>query len=280
MKFGVNTFLWSEEFGLDSLELLPRIREAGFDGVQVPLFRPATFPAAAVRKGFGDNSLECTICSIFVDGQSLISDDSTARKVAQQQIRDVIRVGAEAGSKSVVGPLYCPIGYLPGRRRTSDEWKRAVEGFQSVSDTLTSYGMTLAIEPINRFETFFLNTCADSAALCDDIGDPNIGVLFDTFHANIEEKGMGAGLRTLGKHLMHLHTCENDRGIPGSGHIEWEEIFRTLKETGYDGWLTIEGFGFVGKLSTAVCIWRDMAPSPELIAFEGVKFLKSMAARV
>jgi len=280
MKFGVNTFLWAEEFSLASLELLPRIKEAGFDGVQVPLFRPATFPAAAVRKGFEANGLECTICSIFVDGQSLISDDAAARKVAQQQIKDVIRVGADAGSKSIVGPLYCPIGYLPGRRRTSDEWKRAVEGLQSVGETLTSHGVTLAIEPINRFETFFLNTCADSAALCDDVGDRNIGVLFDTFHANIEEKSMAAGLRTLGRHLMHLHTCENDRGIPGSGHVEWEEIFQTLKEMGYDGWLTIEGFGFVGALSTAVCIWRDMAPSPELIAFEGVKFLKKMAASV
>ena len=279
MKFGVNTFLWSEEFRLSSLALLPRIRAAGFDGVQVPLFRPADFPSADVRMAFRENGLECTICSIFVDGQSLISDDADKRRVAQQQIRDVIRVGAETGAKTVVGPLFCPIGYLPGRRRTSDEWKRAVEGYQSVSATLASHGMTLAIEPINRFETFFLNTCADSAALCDDIGDPRIGVLFDTFHANIEEKGMGAGLRTLGKHLMHIHACENDRGIPGSGHVEWEELFRTLHEMNYEGWLTIEGFGFVGALSTAVCIWRDMASSPELIAFEGVKFLKSMDAR-
>lgn len=280
MKFGVNTFLWSEEFGLSSLALLPRLKAAGFDGVQVPLFHPADFPAAEVRKSCEANGLECTICSIFVDGQSLIGDDADARRVARQQIKDVIRAGAETGSKTVVGPLFCPIGYLPGRRRTSDEWKRAVEGFQSVSATLASHGMTLAIEPINRFETFFLNTAADSAALCDDIGDPNIGVLFDTFHANIEEKGMGVALRTLGKHLMHIHACENDRGIPGSGHVEWEEIFRTLHEMKYEGWLTIEGFGFVGALSTAVCIWRDMAPSPELIAFEGVKFLKSMNARI
>jgi D-psicose/D-tagatose/L-ribulose 3-epimerase len=278
MKYGVNTFLWSEEFGPDSLSLLPRMKEAGFDGVQVPLFRPPQFPAAEVRRAFEKNDLECTICSIFVDGQSLIDDDAGKRRAAQQHIRDVIRVAAEAGSRMVGGPLFCPIGYLPGRRRTTDEWKRAVEGFQSVSATLKAYEVTLAIEPINRFETFFLNTMADSAALCDEIGDPNIGVLFDSFHANIEEKNQGDAIRLLGKRLMHIHSCENDRGIPGSGHFEWADMFRALREIQYDGWLTIEGFGFVGALSTAVCIWRDMASSPDLIAFEGVKFLKKMAA--
>jgi D-psicose/D-tagatose/L-ribulose 3-epimerase len=133
----------------------------------------------------------------------------------------------------------------------------------------------MAIEPLNRFETFFLNTTADAAALCDRVNDPNIGILFDTFHANIEEKSIGAACRAAGRHLKHVHTCENDRGIPGSGHVEWQELFQSLRERNYDGWLTIESFGFaIGKLSAAASIWRDLAPSPESIAFEGVKFLR------
>ena len=275
MKFGVNTFIWSEEFGPDSLALLPRIKEAGFDGVQVPMFRPAEFPAAQVRKAFAENNLECSVCAIFIDGQSLISEDAATRSIARRHIQDAVKATAEAGATFVGGPLYCPVGYLPGRRRTADEWKWAVEGYQSAGATLAAHGITLGIEPLNRFETFFLNTAADCAALCDQIGDPNIGVLFDTFHANIEEKDLGDAIRKLGRHLKHVHSCENDRGIPGSGHVQWDSMARAMRDTGYDGWLTIESFGFVGKLSAAVCIWRDIERSPESIAFEGIGFLKN-----
>jgi D-psicose/D-tagatose/L-ribulose 3-epimerase len=275
MKYGVNTFIWSEEFGPATLELLPRIKEAGFDGVQVPLFRPAEFPAAEVRKGFAENDLECSVCAIFLDGQSLISEDASMRKVARQHIQDTIAVAAEAGANFVGGPLYCPVGYLPGRRRTEDEWKWAIEGYQSAGPALAANGMTLGIEPLNRFETYFLNTAADAAALCDAVGNPSIGVLFDTFHGNIEEKDLGDAFRTMGRHLKHVHSCENDRGIPGSGHVQWDRMFPALRDIGYDGWLTIESFGFVGKLSAAVCIWRDIEKSPESIAFEGIGVLKS-----
>ncbi len=277
MKYGVNTFIWAEEFGPETLALLPRIKAAGFDGVQVPMFRPAEFPKAEVRKAFAANDLECSVCAIFADGQSLIGDDAAARQVARQHIQDCIRVSAETGAKFVGGPLYTQVGYLPGRRRTTDEWKWAVEGYQAAGPVLKEYGMTLGIEPLNRFETYFLNTAADCAALCDEIADPNIGVLLDTFHANIEEKDLGDAIRTLGRHLKHIHSCENDRGIPGSGHLQWDRLFAALHEIGYDGWLTIESFGFVGKLSAAVCIWRDIETSPEAIAFEGIKFLRKNA---
>jgi D-psicose/D-tagatose/L-ribulose 3-epimerase len=167
------------------------------------------------------------------------------------------------------------VGYLPGRRRTADEWSRAVEGYQSIGDVLAQNNVILAIEPLNRFETFFLNTASDAAALCDQIAHPNIGILFDTFHANIEEKYIAQGYRTVGKHLKHVHTCENDRGIPGSGHVEWNEVFKALTDLNYDGWLTIESFGFaIGELSAAAAIWRDIERTPDSIAFEGVSFLR------
>jgi D-psicose/D-tagatose/L-ribulose 3-epimerase len=275
MKFGVNTFIWSESFDRSSLPLLPRVKGWGFDGVEVPLFRPSEFAGADIRKGIEANGLECTVCSVLVDGFSLISDDADVRRKTIAHMKDSVKASAEAGAKVIAGPLYCPVGYLPGRRRTGDEWKRAVEGHQALGDTLTSHGITMAIEPLNRFETFFLNTAADAAKLASEINHPNVGILFDTFHANIEEKDIGAGYRAIGKHLKHVHACENDRGIPGSGHVEWANVFQALKDIRYEGWLTIESFGFaLPQLSAAAAIWRDIESTPESIAVEGVKFLK------
>ena len=275
MKFGVNTFIWSESFDRSNLPLLPRVKSWGFDGVEVPLFRPSDFAAADIRKGLDENDLQCTVCSVLIDGFSLISDDGEVRRKTVAHMKASIEAGAEAGATVIAGPLYCPVGYLPGRRRTADEWKRAVEGHQALGDTLASHGVTLAIEPLNRFETFFLNTAADAARLAAEIDHPNIGILFDTFHANIEEKDIGAGFRTVGTHLKHVHTCENDRGIPGSGHVEWPGVFQALRDIGYDGWLTIESFGFaLPQLSAAAAIWRDIESTPESIASEGVEFLK------
>jgi D-psicose/D-tagatose/L-ribulose 3-epimerase len=278
MKFGVNTFIWSATFDESHFSLLPTIKEAGFDGVEVPLLHPKQFQAAAIRKATEANGLGCNACSVLVDGLSLISDDAGIRRRAQQQLKDIAKAAGEGGVEIVCGPLYSPVGYLPGRRRTDDEWKWAVEGLQSVGDTLDASNVIFAVEPINRFETFFLNTAADAARLAKEVDHPKIGILFDTFHANIEEKNIADGYRTVGPYLKHVHTCENDRGIPGTGHVEWKEVFQALRELNYDGWLTIESFGFgLRELSAAASIWRDIERTPESIAFEGVKFLRQNA---
>jgi len=279
MKFGVNTFIWSGTFDTSNFGLLPAVKEAGFDGVEIPLLRTAGFRAAEIRKAVAAYGLECNGCTVLVDGLSLISENADIRRRTRQHLEDIAKVAAEAGIRVVAGPLYSPVGYLPGRRRTSDEWKWAVEGFQSVGDALAAQGVTFAIEPLNRFETYFLNTATDAAALAKEIGHPNIGILFDTFHANIEEKNIASGYRTVGQHLKHVHTCENDRGIPGSGHVAWKEVFQALHAMNYDGWLTIESFGFaIKELCAAASIWRDIERTPESIAFEGVKFLKKSVA--
>ncbi|HET9319679.1 MAG TPA: sugar phosphate isomerase/epimerase family protein [Bryobacteraceae bacterium] len=280
MKYGVNTFIWTVSFTKENLPLLPEIKRHGFEGIEVSMFRPAEFALDDIKRGMQQNGLECTICSVIPGGLSVISDDAAVRQKTRTHLEDCIKMAAEVGAKIIAGPLYSPVGYLPGRRRTEDEWKRAVECYQSLGPVLARHGVTIAIEPLNRFETYFLNTAADAVALCDQINHPNVGILFDTFHANIEEKNIGQAYRTVGRHLKHVHTCENDRGIPGSGHVEWQEVFQALRDIRYDGWLTIESFGFsLGELSAAASIWRDIAPTPESIAFEGVKFLKqNMAA--
>jgi len=278
MKFGVNTFIWTAAFTRENLPLLPRIKAGGFDSVEVSLFRPGEFAAADIRKGAEENGLEVTICSVLTDGLSMLSDDAVVRDKTKTRLEESAKAAAEAGAKIVAGPLYSPVGYLPGRRRTEDEWKRVVGIYQSIGDTLKSTGVHIAIEPLNRFETFFLNTAEDAVRLCDDIGHPHVGILFDTFHANIEEKNIADGYRTVARHLKHVHTCENDRGIPGTGHVDWPGVFQALREIGYDGHATIESFGFsLGELSAAASIWRDIAPTPDAIAFEGVKFLRANA---
>jgi D-psicose/D-tagatose/L-ribulose 3-epimerase len=280
MKFGVNLFIWMANFDATHLPLLERIRAAGFDGVEAPLYRGRDFAVEAMRKGLAETGMECTMCSILVDGLSLIADDAAVRARAVDQLRENIATTAEVGATIIAGPLYAPVGYLPGRRRTADEWKRAVECWQQLGPWAAQHGVTVAIEPLNRFETFFLNTADDAARLCDEVGHPSVGVLFDTFHANIEEKSIAEGYRKVARHLKHVHTCENDRGTPGSGHVEWPEVFAALSEIGYDGWLTIESFGSnITEIAAAAAIWRDLAATPEAVAFDGLEFLKKMASR-
>src|SRR5947209_8308765 len=268
MKFGVNTLIWSAAYDDRIEDLLPALKEKGFDGIEIPVFRPQEISPVRVRRAVEANGLECNAASVFVDGLNALSDDAAVRTKSVKRLKDLIAISAECGARTIAGPLYCPVGYLPGRRRTETEWNRAVETYQQVGDTLLAHGMTLAIEPLNRFETYFLNTAADAALLAEQVGHTNIGILYDTFHANIEEKDIAAGLLTVGKHVKLIHTCENDRGIPGSGHIEWPAIFAAVRELGYDGWLTIESFGFaIGDISAAAAIWRDIKSSPSIIAY-------------
>jgi len=280
MKFGINTLLWGARIVESDFDRLPAIREAGFHGIEVPIFDPTDFPAASLRHAVADAGLECTAVSIIPSGLGLGSDDGTARERADGHVRSVLDRAAEAGIQLLSGPLYFPVGYLPGRRRTEDEWARAVESWQRLAPYAAAADVTIGIEPLNRFETYFLNTVSDGAAFCDAVGHPSVGLLVDTFHANIEEKSIAGALRAAGRHLKHLHTCENDRGVPGSGHVAWEELFATLAELGYDGWLTIESFGFAaGALSAAAAIWRDLASTPDAIAFDGLRFLRRFAMR-
>lgn len=276
MQFGVNVFIWTASFTREHYALLSEIKARGFDSVEIPLFRPADFPAAEIGAELRRHDLDGTICSVLTDGHNLISEDASVRRKSIEHMKSCAASARAMGAKLVAGPLYSPVGYLPGRRRTADEWSWCVEAYRELGPVFEEQGIEVAIEPLNRFETYFLNTAEDATLLCDEIGHPSVGVLFDTFHANIEEKSVADGYRTVARHLKHVHACENDRGIPGSGHVEWGEVFAALREIGYDRRMTIESFGFtLGDLSAAAAIWRDLAPSPETIAWEGVKFLRA-----
>jgi D-psicose/D-tagatose/L-ribulose 3-epimerase len=276
MQFGVHTFLWTKTFNESNLSLLPTLREYGFDSIEIARYHFDDFPAAKIGAEIQQNGLSCTLCCGLTAGLSLISEERTVRQQALDFLQHAIDMAAELGSQLLVGPLVAPIGYLSGRRRTAAEWNYAIDGLQSLGETLMDYGITLAIEPMNRYQSYFLNTTADGVALCQAVNHPQIGLLVDVFHANIEEKNIPDAIKLAGRHLKHLHLCENDRGIPGTGHLDWPGIFSALQVIQYDQWVVIESFNFQDlELAAGACVWRDLAPTPASIASEGLAFLKT-----
>ena len=271
MKLGINTLLWTAAFNDTHLPLFPRIKAWGFDGVEVATFSFDHFPGRKIAQAAGDAGLDVTLCSALTGSMSLVGDDATK---ARDFLKQGIAMAAEMGTATFVGPFCAPVGQLLGRRRTLDEWKRAVDSLASIVPELESHNVTLALEPLNRFETYFLNTLADGVELCRQVGSPRVGLLYDTFHANIEEKDPPAAFTSSAAHIAHVHTCENDRGIPGSGHVGWDDLFAAIRRAKYDNWLVIESFGFsIPEIAAAACIWRDLAANAEDIASEGIKFL-------
>ena len=277
MKIGVSAFAWTTEFGEADSGILASLREHGLEGFEIPMFDPAALDAARMRRAFEANDIECTVCAILPRGINPISPDAEARKKAHSHLVQCVETCAELGAHLMGGPVYAPIGLLPGRRRTQDEWKRAIEEFQALGDTLDAHGVDLAIEPVNRSETFFLNTASEAASFCDAVGHPRIGALIDTFHANIEEKSIPGAVKAHGKRLKHLHISENDRSLLGSGHVDFPGILSALKQIGYEGYLMIEGFGYSTDPANKLgALWADVNVSPEDIAFQGAAYLQSL----
>ena len=279
MKIGANSFLWTETLTVDDCGLLDRLAAAGIDGIEIGLLDPSTLPAKFLRQALEERKLGCTMCCVIPRGASLIAEDSAERTRGQQHVAQCIRAAAEVGATILCGPLYSPVGQFSGVRRTSDEWKRAVEGWQLLAPVAAAYNVEIAIEPLNRYETYFLNTVADAVQLCNEIDHTAVGILVDTYHANIEEKSIATAIHVASFRLKHVHSSESDRGTPGSGGVHWQEFFKAVRGVGYDEWLTIEGFGFsLGALSAAASIWRDLAASPDDIAFNGASFLRNQLA--
>ncbi len=277
MKFGVNTMIWSG--AIDDSIPMEAIKNAAVDVIEVPAFSASDVPVESLKKSLDEFGLECTFCSVNPPGKNPISDDEAVRAETVEHWKALIHKAAEVGAELIAGPTYAPVGFLPGRRRNEEEWKWGVDFHQQLAPLLEESAIQLAIEPLNRFETYFLNTVDDAVRFVEEVGSSNIGILVDTFHSNIEEKDVPGAYRACGKHLKHVHTCENDRGVPGTGHTDWVGVLTTLKEMGYDERLTIESFNStIPELAAATAIWRDLAPALDDIAFEGTKFVREQWA--
>ena len=279
-KFGVNLFLWTAAFTKDTLNLLPKVAELGFDGVEIPIDLIEQIDVKGTKKLLDSTGLASCCCGVLGSSRDLISEDSVVRENAKNYIKTCIEVAAQWGSDVFCGPLYSAVGKLVGRGRTQQEWDLCVRELFHLGEHAGNYGVTLAIEPLNRFETYFLNTVEDAIKLVKEINHPNVKVHLDTFHMNIEEKNFYDAVKSAGEFLFHMHCSDNDRGIPGTGHVDWNGIFKGLGEIKYGRWLVIETFvPGIKEIAKAAAIWRPIAPSSDVIATEGLKFLRAQVGK-
>ena len=279
MKFGVNTMVWTTQLGEKQAPLFARIKEWGFDGVEPFLSpeEPANIPA--IKATLDRLQLERTTCCVLPRDANLVSPDAATRAQGIAFLKKCVDRTADLGAHLMCGPLYAGLGVMTGSRRTDKEWNWAVKGLRAAAIRAEKRGVCLCLEPLNRFETYFLNTLQDAARLVHDIGAPNVKIHFDTFHSNIEEQHPTEALRAVAKDLGHVHISENDR-TPGTGHIDWKGILEVLKEIRYDGWLTIESFAQPEPaLAAAAAIWRDLATSNDVWPARGLN-AQSLARRL
>ncbi len=282
MKFGVNTFVWVSPCTTQAaIELAPHVKELGFDILELSIENPALIDVRRVKQAILENGLQPIVCGAFGLERNLCSTNPEYVENAKTYIRWLIDAAAELGSPVVCGPMYSAVGkdHFEDENARKNEWKMAVAGVREMAEYAEPKGVKLALETLNRFETDMLNVVSQGLEFISQTGMENVGFHLDTFHMHLEEKNSGDAIRAAGKKIFHFHACENDRGVPGTGQVHWNVIARALKEVGYDGPVVIESFtSQVKEIARAVCIWREIAPSQDAIAADGLKFLKSLLA--
>jgi len=279
MKFGMNLLLWSGDMHDGMLPVLESLKAMGYDGVEVPLFDHDEKKYAEWGQRLDDLGLERTAVTVRGEEDNPISPDASVRAAGVANNNKTLDCCGALGATHLVGPYHSALGVFTGQGPTEDEWKRGVESMRQVAEHAASVNVTLGVECLNRFECYLLNTHADSARFAREVDHPNCRMMYDTFHANIEEKNIAQAIRDCSDVLAHVHISENDRSTPGSGNVRWAENFDTLKEVGYDGWLMIEAFGLaLPELVAATKIWRRMYESEEQLARDGLKFMKEQVA--
>jgi D-psicose/D-tagatose/L-ribulose 3-epimerase len=278
MIFGIHSLLFRETFVDDDLPLLDACRRLGFDAVEIIPFDPEHFPAQKVKRAAADLGLTINTGYGMPEQYNIISPDPAIRKAGIEFSKRLIDLSNEAGARVFGGMIYCGWGYLTGRMRTEDEWKWGVEGYREIAGyARDTSDLILGIEPVNRFESHFINIAADAVRFIRDVGLPNVKVHLDTFHMIREEDDFTGAVLTANGDLGYVHACENQRGIPGSGLVPWVQFFKALKRVGYDGCVTIESFDpNMESIAKLCCIWRKLADSPEQLATEGLRFLKGV----
>jgi len=278
--FGIHSLLFNETFVDKDLPVLDKCKEMGFDAVEIIPFDPDNFPAARVKQAAADLGLTINTGYGMPEEYNTISPDAAVRQRGVEFAKRLVDLSNEAGAVVFGGAIYCGWGYLSGRMRSADEWKWGVESCRAVCEyAQETSNLVIGIEPLNRFESHFINVAGDAVAFCKEVGLPNVKVHLDTFHMVREENDIPQAVRDTGEYLGYVHACENQRGIPGSGLIPWKDFFAALRQVQYDGCVTIESFDpDMEKIAKLTCIWRKLAESPEELATEGLKFLKRMYA--
>ncbi|MHA1150125.1 MAG: sugar phosphate isomerase/epimerase family protein [Promethearchaeota archaeon] len=274
-KYGVNLLLWTSNFTEKDLYLLPKIKKLGCDVVEIPIFNPEDFPSEVVKAELDKNNLEACVCYGCEADSDIASLDERVRSKGIERFKLALDHTKTIGAKKLGGVVYKAGGIFTGAAPTPEEWEYSVGCMKNIAKYAQKYNISIGIEQINRYETYFINTAADAVQYCKDVGEPNIFVLLDAHHIILEELSFYDIIVTTGDYLGHFHTSENNRGIPGTGLVDWEEIYRALKQINYTGWLVIESF-YVGFGN----IWKPLVNNYDDIITKGLKNLKTIEERI
>jgi D-psicose/D-tagatose/L-ribulose 3-epimerase len=275
----MNLLLWTTNVTAEHFPLLAKLKKAGFDGVEVPIFQGDEAHFKRLGQELKDLGLASTAVTICTAETNPVSPDAAIRKKASSHLQWAISMASLMGATVLAGPYHSAIGVFTGNGPTDDEKKHAIEVLRVAAEDAKKHNVLLTIEWINRFECYFLTTMTDARTLVKQVNHPSFRTMYDTFHAHIEEKNAAQSIIAAADSIAHVHISECDRGIPGTGQIHWNETFQALKQIKYDGWLMIEAFGrALPDLAAATKVWRDLFPSAEDVYTKGLKFMKEMWA--
>ncbi|MCI0358277.1 MAG: sugar phosphate isomerase/epimerase, partial [Planctomycetaceae bacterium] len=276
---GMNLLLWTGEMNDGMIPVLKMLKHQGYDGVELPIFN-TSLDYGRWGKILDDLGLARTAVTVRGADDNPISPDRSVRQKGIEGNNRVLDCCAAVGATTLVGPYHSALGVFSGKGRTDDEWKWGVESMRAVAEHAGKVNVTLGVECLNRFETYLLNTHADSARFCREVGHPRCRMMYDTFHANIEEKSITLAVHACADMLCHVHISENDRSTPGKGNVRWRENWDALRQINYNGWLMVEAFGLaLPELAAATKIWRRMFESEEQLSRDALAFMKAEVAR-
>jgi D-psicose/D-tagatose/L-ribulose 3-epimerase len=280
MKIGVNTWVWTSPLTDEDVAMLvPKVAKMGFDWIEFPLEDIGGFDYQKAGSLLKDHGLGVSTCAAMGPDRDLIHEDPDIRANGMAYIRDCVDSAQALGATNLVGPIYSAVGRT--WQSTPDERARdrdlLVENLKELAAYAGDHGVVMGIEPLNRFETSFINLAEQVIHVTDMVDHPSCKIMLDTFHMNIEEKSSGDAIRAAGPRLIHLHACENDRGSPGSGNVTWDDIGQALDDIDYDGPVVIESFtAKVKTIAKAAAIWRPLADSQDALAEDGLAFLRKL----
>ena len=277
MKTGMNLLLWTDMVTEAHDPILEQLKEIGFDAVEVPIFDTSdTKPYERLGQKLKSLGLGATGVTVMTPDANPISADPAIRAKAVEHLDRVLECGQAFGCEILCGPTHSAIGFFSGQGPTEDEFKYGVETMQNVGDKAQARDIKLAIEYLNRFEIYFLTTAAQASKFVKAVNHPYIKMMYDSFHAHIEEKNQAEAIKTCASETIHVHVSENDRGTPGTGQVDWESYFSGLKSTGYNGYYTIEAFGLaLPALAAATRVWRRLFDDEIKLCKDGLSFIKT-----
>lgn len=275
MKVAFNLLVLGAEITAEHAPVLERLKALGYDGVEVPVFSGDARRYAALGSLLRDIGLAAATAGTVPPEANPISSDAAVRVRAQEHHKWLVDCTHAMGGTIIAGPVHSPVGRFSGFGPTADELSWCVEAMRALAEYAAPAGVLISAEAVNRFECYVMSTMAAASALYRRVDHPNYGYMFDTFHANLEEKDPVATYEVYHREINHFHISENDRGVPGTGHVPFPAHFDALRRCGYDGWLTVEAFGrSVPELAGATRVWRDLFEDRDRLFADSIALIR------